>query len=206
MATAIDMTGVVINGISVVAKDGSRDGKVLWKCLCPCGNEFLAIGTSLRLGKARGCTACAKKNVIAAATKHNAIGTREYVTYNAMKARCYNPKDKRYECYGGRGITICDRWLGSFPLFLSDMGSKPSPHHSIERMNGDKGYEPGNCVWATLSEQANNRSNNTRIEIDGRTQNLIQWSKEAGVNRTVILRRMKRGITGAALINKGVIR
>lgn len=207
MATAIDMTGNIVNGIAVLSHEGGKkNGKLVWKCRCHCGAEFQAVGTSLRKGGVYGCKSCTKAKMLRVATKHNAVGTREYVTYNAMKSRCYNPKDKRYPRYGGRGIAICDRWMESFNNFLADMGKKPSHDHSIERLDGDKGYEPGNCVWATRFEQANNRSNNTRIEIDGRTQNINQWSKESGVNRTVILGRMKRGISGQALINKGVLR
>ena len=86
--------------------------------------------------------------------------------------------------------------------FLSDMGRKPTPKHSLERMDTNGIYEPSNCVWATLEQQANNRSNNTRIEINGRTQNLTQWAKETGLNRTVILRRMQRGLSGEALIEQ----
>jgi hypothetical protein len=123
-----------------------------------------------------------------------------------MKARCYNPLDKRYQRYGGRGIVVCARWLESFNNFIKDMGMQPTAMHSIERKNGDMGYEPGNCVWATKIEQANNRSNNTVIEIEGRAQTMTQWSRESGINRTVILRRMKRGFTGASLIKKGVLK
>ncbi len=206
MATAIDMTGKTVNGITVVCGIGSRSGKRVWKCICQCGIYFEAVGTGLRSGSVKGCAACTKANILRAITKHSAIGTKEYITYNAMKSRCTNPKDKRYERYGGRGINICDRWMESFNNFLMDMGPKPSDGHSIERLDVDKGYEPSNCIWATLSEQANNRTNNTRIEIDGRVQNINQWSKESGVNRTVILRRLKRGVSGKQLIFKGVIR
>lgn len=137
-----------------------------------------------------------------AATKHGGVGSREYVSYCAMKQRCNDPSNKRYARYGGRGIRVCDRWLESFANFLADMGPQPSVKHSIERKDTDKNYEPSNCVWATNDDQANNRSNNTRIEIDGRVQNLTQWARESGVHRTVISRRIKRGLTGASLIKK----
>lgn len=202
----IDMTGATLSGVNVIAKAGSHKGKVVWQCLCTCGALFEAVGTALRSGKTKGCKPCSKARVIEAITKHGLVGSREYHSYNAMKSRCLNPSDKRYPRYGGRGISICDRWLESFSNFIADMGMQPSAEHSIERIDCDKWYEPANCVWATRFEQANNRSNNTRIEIGGRTQTLTQWSRESGVNRTVILRRMKRGISGLSLIHKGIIK
>lgn len=206
MTKPIDMTGHVIEGITVLANAGSKNGKIQWTCLCKCGCEFEASGTGLRLGRVRGCRSCVTNSLRVAATKHNAIGTPEYRSYNALKARCYNLKNKRYGRYGGRGITVCDRWLESFSNFLLDMGLKPSPAYSIERIDREKGYEPGNCIWADRFEQANNRSNNTLIEINGCTQNIGQWAHQSGVNRTVILRRLKRGISGEKLIYKGVLK
>lgn len=124
------------------------------------------------------------------------------MSYSAMKARCYDPNNKRYSRYGGRGIKVCDRWIDSYANFLLDMGRKPTCRHTLERRELDGDYEPANCVWATLEDQANNKSNNTRIEIDGRVQNIGQWARETGVNRTVILRRMQRGLKGLALIER----
>lgn len=201
MVAAIDMTGASFNGIRVVAPAGSAAGKRLWQCECSCGSLFVAVGTRLRDGSVSGCARCAKRNM--EHRTHGATGSREYVSYCAMKQRCLYPKNKRYEQYGGRGIRICDRWLESFENFYADMGQQPGPGYSIERIDRDKDYEPGNCVWADSLQQANNRSNNTRIEINGRTQTMTQWSRETGVNRTVILRRMKRGLSGESLIAKG---
>lgn len=202
----IDMAGTTVNGVLVIAKVESRQDRAAWLCRCACGANFNAVGTRLRLGRTKGCAQCSKLSARTAVTKHGLVGTREYNSYNAMKSRCLNPKDKRYSRYGGRGISICDRWLESFVNFIEDMGMQPSREHSIERIDGDKGYEPGNCVWATRVEQANNRSNNTLIEIGGRTQTITRWARESGVSRTVILNRMKRGIAGPALIHKGILK
>lgn len=203
MTQIVDMAGTTINGISVLARNGVRGGKPAWLCVCKCGRQFTATGTALRLGKTKSCEECTKVRVAAGSTKHGAVGTQEYISYCAMKQRCYDPNGKRYARYGGRGITVCQRWLDSFANFLADMGPRPTPKHTLERIDLDKGYAPENCVWATIVEQANNRSNNTRIEIDGRVQTMTQWSRETGVCRTVILRRMRRGLTGKALIKKG---
>lgn len=206
MVAAIDMTGKKLCGLNIISSAGSRDGKLDWNCQCHCGNIFVARGTSLRSNQVSGCPACSLEKCKSLLTTHGGCYSKEYIAYGAMKQRCYYQKNKRYNRYGGRGITVCHRWLESFENFLADMGEKPSDDHSIERIDNNGNYEPGNCRWATRVEQANNRKNNTRIEINGRIQNLTQWSKESGINRTVILRRLKRGITGIKLITKGIIR
>ena len=96
--------------------------------------------------------------------KHNDCNTSEYKTYGGMKTRCLNPNATGYEYYGGRGITISDRWLGDdgYQNFINDMGRKPSSKHTLDRINVDGNYEPTNCRWATWEEQANNKTNNKR--------------------------------------------
>jgi hypothetical protein len=130
----------------------------------------------------------------------------EKSVWYGMKERCFNANSKAFKYYGGRGITVCPEWREDFDSFYRDMGPRPSDMHTIDRINNDGNYEPGNCIWASKAAQANNRSNNTVIEIEGRTQPMTQWARESGVNRTVILKRMKRGLTGAPLIKKGILK
>jgi hypothetical protein len=110
-----------------------------------------------------------------------------------MKSRCYNPRNNRYYRYGARGIQVCDRWLHSFENFLADMGPRPSPKHSIDRIDNDKDYCPENCKWSTAREQARNRSSCRYLEHNGRRMLISDWAAELGVNRALLTKRLKRG-------------
>jgi hypothetical protein len=114
----------------------------------------------------------------------------EYRTWARMKNRCTNPNHTAYPHYGGRGIAVCDRWMGSFEDFLEDMGRRPTPQHSIDRIDNDGDYEPGNCRWATKTEQSSNYSRNRVLEHGGRRQTLSQWANEVGVSAEAIASRI----------------
>ena len=125
-----------------------------------------------------GCRTCALK-----AVKERPSDRKHplYYTWYGMVARCQNPKAQGYHYYGGRGITVCDRWLESFESFYADMGERPSPKHSIDRIDVDGPYSPENCRWATLEEQANNKRNTVWIEFQGERLSAAQWRKRLGV-------------------------
>lgn len=114
-------------------------------------------------------------------TYHGGSKTPEYRLWAGMKERCLNSKSKAWANYGGRGIRICERWANSFSAFIEDIGYRPSPNHTIDRVNNDGNYEPGNVRWATPKEQARNRRDNRLITIDGVTKCAIDWARERGI-------------------------
>ena len=124
---------------------------------------------------------------------HGMSRTPEYKAWDGMKQRCFNPNHKSYSDYGGRGITVCDRWQNSFETFLADMGVKPTSKHSLDRINNDGDYSPDNCRWATKAEQQNNRTNNHLITINNETWTMAQWEKKMGYEENVIRQRLKYG-------------
>lgn len=118
--------------------------------------------------------------------KHGMGGTPTYLAWINMRVRCSNPKQEGYQYYGGRGIRVCERWQQSFENFLADMGIRPDGM-SIDRIDNDRNYEPGNCRWATRIEQENNKRSNRLITAFGKTQTVAQWTKEMGLENCVLI-------------------
>lgn len=121
--------------------------------------------------------------------------TPEFRCWNHMLSRCFNPNVENYKYYGGRGITVCERWRNSFEAFLSDMGPRPTLKHSIERNKTDGNYEPANCRWATKAEQSRNMRSNRMVEFQGKTMIFGDACALAGIARLTVFQRLKRGWT-----------
>lgn len=117
-----------------------------------------------------------------------------YLNWVAMKNRCYYSKHSNYPNYGGKGIKVCDEWKDDFNQFMTDMGPKPTPLHTIERICSKSDYSPTNCIWATRKEQANNRSSNVLLELDGITLTAKEWSIKLGITLSTIYSRVKAGL------------
>ena len=160
---AYDLIGKSFDRLTVLGRAKNRGMKVIWVCQCECGRISMAGTHDLTSGKHRSCGCLQKERVTKhGATKSGGWRTPEYSSWIAMKDRCLNPRMHAYHRYGGRGITISPRWLESFATFLEDMGPKPGPRYGVDRIDNDGNYEPGNCRWATQSEQTRNQTHNPR--------------------------------------------
>lgn len=173
MNNALDLKGKRFERLTVVRLLGSNKYKNhVWECLCDCGNITHSVGTRLKRGIKKSC-GCLIKDTH---TKHGKTHTHEYVAWMNMKRRCCDENIRQYKDYGGRGISVCNRWLKSFNNFIEDMGEKPSSYHSIDRINNDGNYEPGNCRWATKEQQAINKRvfSNSATGVTG-----VSWRKSS---------------------------
>lgn len=126
--------------------------------------------------------------------------SKEYRTWQEIKRRCAGRSDSRFKYYGGRGIRVCDEWRADFRAFLAYVGRAPSAAHSIDRINNDGHYEPGNVRWATRVEQSNNRRGRLHITIGGITKTLAEWSHTSGVKSGTIRKRLCSGVRGTRLL------
>lgn len=124
--------------------------------------------------------------------KHGMYGTPEHIIWRSMLQRCRDRNSTKYTSYGGRGISICDRWL-IFENFLTDMGHRPTPHHSIDRIDNDGNYCPENCRWATQKQQARNKRRTIRVEIEGTSIALADYCEANNLNHAIIRQRIARG-------------
>lgn len=164
-------------------------GDGLWKCLCCCGNVTLVDHYRLVKKKTKSC-GCVRTEW---QCTHRATKTPEYNVFRMMHQRCSNPNYNRYYDYGGRGITIGDRWSGEngFQNFLSDMGKRPSLIHKLDRRNNDGPYSPDNCRWATPMEQQRNMRSNVMLTYHGETMCLKDWAKRLGIKPRTLSYRVK---------------
>ena len=142
---------------TVIGNPVTYKRKTIYRCRCACGKERDVYACHLRSGQSQACGCVAAKKSGDRTRTHGMTLTREYRVWRAMIDRCHYPSNKAYPRYGGRGIFVCDKWRNSFENFFADMGKRPSDGHSIDRIKNDIGYEPGNCRWATATEQARNR-------------------------------------------------
>lgn len=167
----------------------------LWLCECNCEEKTRrsVSGVLLRSGESKSC-GCLHKDILSAMfTKHGRSKTKVYASYHSMRSRVLNSADLHFKCYGGRGITICQRWLDSFEAFYDDMAKSWRPKLTLDRKDVNGNYCPENCCWATRTEQNNNKRTNRYITYEGATRTVAQWAAHVGLPWEVVYRRVRNG-------------
>ena len=189
MGRSKNLIGNKYNALTVLEKTDKRDssGNVYWLCKCDCGNTRLVKTHSLLSGHTKGC-GC---HITARKGKY-VRKSRLYNTWSCMRKRCYNPNDKRYKKYGGRGITICDEWLDYDNFYEWAMANGYQDDLSIERIDVNGNYEPSNCTWIPMSKQGDNTTRTVKHNINGRLMTIRQIANELGVSYGAVQHRIQR--------------
>lgn len=184
----IDLSGQRFGRLLVVKRSGYHrtTGEALWVCRCDCGGEATFRSWVLRQGRATKC----KGSAHFLARDHRLT----HRSWESMLNRCRKTSGRHWKYYGSCGVTVCDRW-SDFANFLADMGDRPSRRHTIDRIDPNGNYEPGNCRWATVSEQNCNRRNTLYIEVDGARVKLVDYCQKVGVSAQAVRTRLRLGWT-----------
>ncbi len=211
MGSFSDLTGRAYGRLRVLRHagwyqqpNGTRGS--LWRCLCDptlggCGAEMDARVGKLNNGHTRSCGCLQAERRGAGSITHGATRNKvgasrlsaEYGAWQGMRRRCYQPGDAKFSLYGARGIGMCDRWRDDFAAFLADMGARPSPLFSLDRIDVNGPYSPENCRWATQKEQQRNRRDNRVIEFRGEKRCIAEWAELLGIKRATVQRRLSVG-------------
>lgn len=218
-----DMTGTKQGRLTVIERAGSLKGQAAWRCLCECGKQTVVRGAALRSGETQSCGGHRPKSIPTYCIDCSAPITRyarrclkcddkiprsrpvvhghakrkaklpEYDIWVQIKDRCYNENNHAYKNYGGRGIAMCEEWRNNFQAFYVSIGPRPTPKHTLDRLNNEGNYEPGNVKWATRIEQARNTRKNVNLTIDGITRCVADWATVTGTSPQTIYTRRKAG-------------
>lgn len=192
MGKFIDLIGQKFGRLTVVSRAERRKKKTHWNCICICGNQKPIARISLISGCTKSCGCLNKESASAIHTTHGLSKSLEFNSWVSMLTRCNRKKDATYKNYGGRGITYCERWK-KFENFFEDMGKRPTPQHSLDRIDNNGNYCKENCRWATIKEQANNMRTNHAITYMGETMNISQWGEKLNFPPKLIGSRLYSG-------------
>jgi hypothetical protein len=191
MAKLNNYLGMRFGKLQVISRAANNyRGRGMWQCLCDCGKENIVEGAALKRGHTKSCGCLVGEKLGALNRQHGLSWTPEWKIWVAMNRRCNDKGLPQYKDYGGRGISVCDRWK-DFALFLKDMGAKPKGM-SLDRIDVNGNYEPGNCRWACSKTQARNTRRNRYVTLGEKTQALSAWIEELGLKECTIKARIYR--------------
>lgn len=194
MAKLEDLAGRRFGRLVATGPHESRKRKTYWPCRCDCGNQVKISATNLKTGNTTSCGCYRREFTAAKNATHSLLAggkPSEFIVWALMRRRCDDPADDAYPAYGGRGISVCDRWR-SFDAFYADMGARPAPDHQIDRIDNDGPYSPENCRWVTRVENCSNRRDNVYVEWRGESLTVYEWARRMGMKPHTIWARLFR--------------
>lgn len=190
----------ILSGAGSTGAPGAPGRRKLWLCRCDCGQEFTRTTGALRRSEIARAASCGCERAERIGQLRRTHGARRnpamraaYEAWTGMKKRCYNQRTARFPHYGGRGIVVCERWREDFAAFFEDMGQKPSPAHSLDRIDVNGPYSPENCRWASSAEQARNRTDTVWITVAGERLCVADAAAKFDLPATAVAKRLKRG-------------
>lgn len=189
---ARDLFGKIFGSLTAVSRDFGRKNAVYWNCLCECGEKSCVTRSNLVSGATKSCGCLSKKMSSERLRTHGMTLTRPFKIWDGIKQRCLNPKHLKYSSYGGRGITLPEKWL-TFDGFWEDMQEGYRDDLTIDRIDNNIGYSKENCRWASMLVQSNNKRNNRFLEFDGKKLTVAQWARETGIKSVTIRARLQKG-------------
>lgn len=198
MAKFQDLTGKRFGKLVVIKRADNRGKHTMWHCICDCGNYTITGASELKSGttKSCGCLKYESRNCI-----HGLAKTRLHSIWSKMKDRCLRENVPAYKWYGGRGISICQEWIDDFMNFYNwAMANGYSDDLSIDRIDVNGNYEPDNCRWIPLKEQALNTRNTKFLTYKGQTKTVSEWCEITGIKKTTLLNRIRLGFTAEECI------
>jgi hypothetical protein len=192
MPARLDLTGRRFGKLVATERAPNCGGRTQWRCKCDCGQYTVVRTQNLISGNTVSCGCRRAEANRDTRTTHGMRQSLEYAVWHKMLDRCRRPKHPYYDRYGGRGIKVCERWV-RFENFYADMGPRPSPKHSLDRVDNDGDYEPENCRWATQKQQVRNRSNTRKLVFRGQTRSMGAWAEMVGIDYRLLWIRLRNG-------------
>ena len=204
MSNYKDLTGQRFGKLVVLSRLQNKGKNVIWECLCDCGGKIETITHRLKSGKIKSCGCLRREVLIKRNTKHGLCHSHIWYVHQALNERCLKNNNIGYSRYGGRGITVCEQWIGpeGFITFVGDMGMPPSDKHQIDRIDNSKGYYPENCRWATPTENGRNKRNNVLLTLGDKTQCTSAWGEELGIKAATLRARVRHGWSDEDVLTK----